>query len=192
VHRNSRMKKSSEMQQYADIYLLLNYCICFGRPSRPSSGVHKTVIAASGTDHTIWGASMHKRDEIRTFWSRWKKLAPQIVWSVPRKRLQFYVLLMMGVMDARNMQSNLTVNKCLHTAASCWMSPTRRMFCFNGVTDEIISLCIIVLISFLANRKTKDSVPNVGKHSMSSVCTQFLQERNFDLLGLFPNILTLS
>jgi len=27
------------MQQYADIYLLLNYSTCFGRPSRPSSGV---------------------------------------------------------------------------------------------------------------------------------------------------------
>jgi len=24
VHRNSRLKKSNEMQQYADIYLLLN------------------------------------------------------------------------------------------------------------------------------------------------------------------------
>jgi len=31
------------MQQYADIYLLLNYSTCFWRPSRPSSGVHKTV-----------------------------------------------------------------------------------------------------------------------------------------------------
>jgi len=45
------------MQQYADIYLLLNYSTCFGRPSHPSSGVHKTVVAASGTDHTIWEAS---------------------------------------------------------------------------------------------------------------------------------------
>ena len=36
VHRNSRLKKSNKMQQYADIYLLLNYCACFGRPSRPS------------------------------------------------------------------------------------------------------------------------------------------------------------
>jgi len=45
------------MQQYADIYLLLNYSTCFGRPSRSSSGVHKTVVAASGTDRTIWGAS---------------------------------------------------------------------------------------------------------------------------------------
>ena len=54
------------MQQYADIYLLLNYSTCFGRPSRPSSGVHTTVVADSGTDHTIWGASFLKRDQIRT------------------------------------------------------------------------------------------------------------------------------
>jgi len=54
------------MQQYADIYLLLNYSTCFGRPSPPSSGIHKTVVAASGTDHTIWGASFLKRDQIRT------------------------------------------------------------------------------------------------------------------------------
>ena len=50
------------MQQYADIYLLLNYSKCFGRPSRPSSAVHKTVVAAAGTDHSIWGASFLKRD----------------------------------------------------------------------------------------------------------------------------------
>jgi len=52
VHRISRLKKSNKMQLYADIYLLLNYCTCFGRPLHPSSGVHKTVVAASGTDHT--------------------------------------------------------------------------------------------------------------------------------------------
>ena len=74
VHRNSRLKKANEMQQYADIYLLLNYSTCFGRSSRPSSGVHKTVFAATGTDHTIWGTG---------FFKRLKKLAPQIVWSVP-------------------------------------------------------------------------------------------------------------
>jgi len=50
------------MQQYADIYLLLNYSTCFGRPSRPSSGIHKTVVATSGTDHTIWEESFFKRD----------------------------------------------------------------------------------------------------------------------------------
>jgi len=53
VHRNSRLKKSNKMQHYVDIYLPLNYSTCFGRPSRPSSGVHKTVVAASGTDRTV-------------------------------------------------------------------------------------------------------------------------------------------
>jgi len=53
------------MQQYADIYLLLNYSTCFGRPSRPSSGVHKTVVRAPGTDHTVRGASFLKPDQIR-------------------------------------------------------------------------------------------------------------------------------
>jgi len=37
------------MQQYADIYLLLNYYKRFGRPSRPSSGVHKTVPETAAT-----------------------------------------------------------------------------------------------------------------------------------------------
>ena len=62
VHLNFRLKKSNEVQQYADIYLLLNYSTCFGRPSRPSSGVHKTLVAASSTDHTIWEASFLKHD----------------------------------------------------------------------------------------------------------------------------------
>jgi hypothetical protein len=53
VHRNSRLKKSNEMHHYVDIYLLLNHSTCFGRPSLQSSGVHKTVVAASGTDHTV-------------------------------------------------------------------------------------------------------------------------------------------
>jgi len=59
-----RLKKSNEMQQYVDIYLLLNHSTCFGRPSRPSSGVHKTVVAAPGTDRTIWGASFLKRGHV--------------------------------------------------------------------------------------------------------------------------------
>jgi len=55
------------MQQYADIYLLLNYSTCFGRPLRPSAGVHKIVVAVSGTDHTVWGANFFKRDHVVTF-----------------------------------------------------------------------------------------------------------------------------
>jgi len=41
------------MQQNAGIYLPQVYSTCFGRPSRPSSGLHKTVTAASCTVHTV-------------------------------------------------------------------------------------------------------------------------------------------
>jgi len=57
------------MPLYSDIYLLLTYSTCFGRPSRPSSGVHTTVVAASGTDHTVWGASFLKRDQISSLFA---------------------------------------------------------------------------------------------------------------------------
>ena len=75
VYCNSGLNKSNKIKQYADIYLLLNYCTCFGRPSRPSSGVRKTVVAASGADHTIWEANFLEV----LIWSRLRKLAPQIV-----------------------------------------------------------------------------------------------------------------
>ena len=38
----------------AGIYLLKNYSTCFGCLSRPSSGVHQTVTAASGTGHITY------------------------------------------------------------------------------------------------------------------------------------------
>jgi len=41
------------MQQYSGIYLLQNHSTWFGCPSHPSSGVHKTVTAASGTGHSV-------------------------------------------------------------------------------------------------------------------------------------------
>ena len=89
-----RLKKSNKMQQYADIYLLLNYSTCFGRPSRPSSGVHKTAVAASGTDHTIWEASFFRFE---------KACSPDSMICTRGCKLHYYVLLMMGAMDARNM-----------------------------------------------------------------------------------------
>jgi hypothetical protein len=44
---------------------------------------------------------------------------------------------------------------------------------------------------WIANWKTKDSVPHDSKHSLTSICSWFLPEQNFDLLRLFPNIWTL-
>ena len=39
-------------------------------------------------------------------------------------QIQFYVLLMMGVMDTRNMYSNFSVNKYMNNVASGWISST--------------------------------------------------------------------
>jgi hypothetical protein len=49
------------MQKYAGIYLLQNHSTCFGCLSHPSSGVHKTVTAASGTGHSIWETTFLQR-----------------------------------------------------------------------------------------------------------------------------------
>jgi len=112
---STKLKKSNKMQQHADIYLLLNYSTCFGRPSRPSSGVYKTVVAASGTDLTIWGASFLKRDQrsrLRkydhttlgaNFLKRDQMLRMRKYYLYQRLQLQLYALLMIGAMDARNM-----------------------------------------------------------------------------------------
>jgi len=43
------LMKSNKMQQYADIDLLQNHSTCIGCLPHPSSGVHKTVTAASGS-----------------------------------------------------------------------------------------------------------------------------------------------
>jgi hypothetical protein len=54
------------MQKYAYIYLLQNHLTCFGCPSHPSSGVLKTVTAASGTGHNIGTATYLQRGHIGT------------------------------------------------------------------------------------------------------------------------------
>ena len=55
---------SNEMQQYAGVYLLQNYSTCFGCLSHPSSGVHETVTAASGTSHITY-----QSNELLPVWS---------------------------------------------------------------------------------------------------------------------------
>jgi len=63
------------MQQYADIYLLLNYSTCFQHPLCPSSGVHKTVAAACGTDHTNREVSFFKHDQNESLFGHvWRSL----------------------------------------------------------------------------------------------------------------------
>jgi len=120
------LKKFNKMQLYGNIYLLLNYSTCFGRPSHPSSGVHKTAVAASGTEHNFLGSKLLQVKKLasqivmictRSGWSLWYKSQlsgkqassseeacfPDSYDLYQRLQLQFYELLMMGAIDARNM-----------------------------------------------------------------------------------------
>jgi len=54
------------MQQYAGVYLLQNYFTCFGCLSHPSSGVHQTVTAASGTGHRVRATTFRQRGLTRS------------------------------------------------------------------------------------------------------------------------------
>jgi len=80
VHRNSILIRSNKMQQYAGIYLRQNHSTCFGCPSHPSLGVHKSVTAASGTGHSIWATTFLRRGLIRP---RWRNVVAQILWPAP-------------------------------------------------------------------------------------------------------------
>jgi hypothetical protein len=100
VSSEADLIRSNKMQQYAGIYLLQNHSTCFGCPPHPPSGVRKTVTAASGTGHSIWattflqcGPHCHVRE----------RLLPRYYDLYQRLLLQFYVLLMMGVVDTQNM-----------------------------------------------------------------------------------------
>jgi len=53
------------MQQYAVWFILLeNRSTCFGYPPQPSSGVLKTVTAASGTGHKIGTVTSLRRGQV--------------------------------------------------------------------------------------------------------------------------------
>jgi len=61
------------MQQYAGVYLLQNYSTCFGYLSYPSSGVHQTVNAASGTGHSV-RATIFRQPGLGLIRPRWRKV----------------------------------------------------------------------------------------------------------------------
>ena len=72
--------RSNEMQQYAGDYLLQNYSTCFGCLSHPSSGVHQTVTAATGTGHSNnIATTFFKRGLIRPHWRKVVALTLRIV-----------------------------------------------------------------------------------------------------------------
>jgi len=87
----SGLKKSNKVQQYTDIYLLLNYYTCSRRPLRRSSAVHKAVVVASGTDRTVWGTSFFQSDQI----------SPYLVKFVYMKYRDFFVHILSVLLKER-------------------------------------------------------------------------------------------
>ena len=92
------------MQLYAGIYLFTAKLLYMFRvSSHPSSGAHETVNAAPGTGHVTY-----RDNDLPPAWPSSATLAegycPE-TWHdlYQKRRLQFYVLLMIGAIDIRNM-----------------------------------------------------------------------------------------
>ena len=144
VHRNSILIRSNQMQQYAGIYLLQNHSTCLGCPSHPSSGVHKTVNAASGTGRSIWATTFLQRGQI---WPRLSKVVAQILLPVPEAAFSVLCTPDDGCNGHPKHVEGFAVNKYLHTVTSCWIlliyilliveyngvvSPELRRYTFKG------------------------------------------------------------
>ena len=59
----NKIQRSATVCRY--LFTAKSLSRCFGCPSQPSSGVHKTVTAASGTGHSIWATAFLQRGLIR-------------------------------------------------------------------------------------------------------------------------------
>ena len=71
----------NKIQQDATVcrYLTQIYCTCFGCPSHPSSGVHKTETAASGTGHITYQCNVLPP----TWHVRGRPKHWYVIWPVP-------------------------------------------------------------------------------------------------------------
>ena len=88
------------MQQYADIYLLQSYSTLFRVSQHPSSGVQKTVTAASGTGHNTGAAICLQHGLIRP---RRREVAAPVLWPVPEAAVTVFSTPDDGCCDTWNM-----------------------------------------------------------------------------------------
>ena len=92
--------RSNKIQQYSRIYILQNYSTCFWCPSHPSSGVHKTVTAASGTGYCIRATTFRQRGTMLPAGGQQHRGC-----IIPQAVTHSLVFLKMGKIIARNMLS---------------------------------------------------------------------------------------
>jgi len=125
----------------------------------PSSGVLKTVNAASGTSHNTGTATALQSGLIGTIRPRWRGVTVLILRYDPyrRLRLQFLVLLMMGALTPETCRVGFAVNKYLHTVASGWIFININ-FLFL-IHEHLKNICILgLVILFLFSLKLKLSL----------------------------------
>jgi len=99
----------------------------------PSSGVLKTVTAASGTGQNTGAATSLQRGLIGTglckssghkpvpIRPRWREVAAPVLWPVPEAAVTVFSTSDDGCCDTQNMYSSFAVNKYLHTVTSGWI-----------------------------------------------------------------------
>ena len=87
------------------IYFTAKSFYIFRVSPHPSSGVLKTVTAASGTGYNIGTATSVQRGQIGTIpiWSRWREVALPILWPVPEAAVTVFSTPDDGFGDTRNM-----------------------------------------------------------------------------------------
>jgi len=81
------------MQQYADIYSLQSLSTSFPVSQHPSSGVLKTVTAASGTATSLQSGPIGPR---------WREVAVPVLWPVPEAAVTVFSTHDDGCCDTRN------------------------------------------------------------------------------------------
>ena len=105
----------------------------FRASQHPSSGALKTVTATSGIGHNTGTATSFQCGLLRTR----KEVAVPVLWPIPEVAVTVFSASDDGCCDARNMQSDFAVNKCMHILASSW---TFLLTCWAVFERQAINL----------------------------------------------------
>ena len=108
----NKIQKDATLCRY--LFTAKSLSTCFGCPSHPSSGEHKTVTAASGTATTFLQGGL--------IGPRWRKIVAQILLPVPEAA----VTILYSPDDGcdghpQPVENDFSVTKYPHFFASCWI-----------------------------------------------------------------------
>jgi len=116
------------MQQYA-VYILFycNITLHFGCRPRPSSGVHKTVVTATGTSHVRAATSLQRGQR-----PRWIEVAVKYRLHIVASRWKFINIVCMRVFACRIFYLlSLTVQKSASACITCGCARAQACVCVH-------------------------------------------------------------